>query len=249
MFFFKSKNKRSNNSKLKILSGYNFRYRNIGKESEKTIIRYADHFNFDYEIDKRNSFERHFYWLKIKMLIENLEKGTHEYYFWLDADSFICRYENILNHVDKSKDICIHNQFFKSKHKTKILNVDYLTWGPNVGVILVKNTKWSLNFFKNVWSKKKYLNHYWPDNAAVMDEIGFKSEISKLTDNRPSKKTLSKFYFLSGLWNSMPNKNFDNPKNNEISNFYFNPIIIHLAGVRRRDRINFIKKHKHLFLK
>ena len=82
-----------------------------------------------------------------------------------------------------------------------------------------------------------------------MDEIGFKSEISKLTDNRPSKKTLSKFYFLSGLWNSMPNKNFDNPKNNEISNFYFNPIIIHLAGVRRRDRINFIKKHKHLFLK
>ena len=249
MFFFKSKNKRSNNSKLKILSGYNFRYRNIGKESEKTIIKYANHFNFDYEIDKRNSFERHFYWLKIKMLIENLEEGTHEYYFWLDAASFICRYENILNHVDKSKDICIHNQFFKSKHKTKILNVDYLTWGPNVGVILVKNTKWSLNFFKNVWSKKKYLNHYWPDNAAVMDEIGFKSEISKLTDNRPSKKTLSKFYFLSGLWNSMPNKNFDNPKNNEISNFYFNPIIIHLAGVRRRDRINFIKKHKHLFLK
>ena len=248
MFFFKSKNKRSNNSKLKILSGYNFRYRNIGKESEKTIIRYADHFNFDYEIDKRNSFERHFYWLKIKMLIENLEEGTHEYYFWLDAASFICRYENILNHVDKSKDICNHNQFFKSKHKTKILNVDYLTWGPNVGVILVKNTKWSLNFFKNVWCKKKYLNHYWPDNAAVMDEIGFKSEISKLTDNRPSKKTLSKFYFLSGLWNSMPNKNFDNPKNNEISNFYFNPIIIHLAGVRRRDRINFIKKHKHLFL-
>ena len=249
MFFFKNKNKKNNNNKLKILSGYNYRYRNIGKESEKTIIKYANYFNFDYEIDKRNSFERHFYWLKIKMLIEHLEKGSHEFYLWLDADTFICRYENILDHVDKTKNICIHNQFFKSKHKTKIKNIDYLSWGPNVGVILVKNSKWSLNFFKNVWNKKKYLNHYWPDNAAVMDEIGFKAEISKLSDNNPSKKMLNNFYFLSGLWNSMPNKNFNNPDNNEISNFYFNPIIIHLAGIRRRDRINFIKKYKNLFIK
>ena len=73
----------------------------------------------------------------------------------------------------KKKHIFIHNQFFKSKHKTKITNIDYLTWGPNVGVILVRNTKWSLEFFKNVWNKKKYLDHFWPDNAAFMDELGF----------------------------------------------------------------------------
>ena len=166
MFFFNKNKEKSNNSRLKILSGYNYRYKDIGKESEKTIIKYADYFNFDYEIDKRSSFERHFYWLKIKMFIENLEKGTHEFYLWLDADTFICRYENILNHIDKKKHIFVHNQFFKSKHKTKISNIDYLTWGPNVGVILVRNTKWSLEFFRNVWNKKKYLNHYWPDNAA-----------------------------------------------------------------------------------
>ena len=249
MFFFKKKREKSSNKLLKILSGYNYRYRNVGKESEKTIIKYADHFNFDYEIDKRNTFERHFYWLKIKMLIEHLEKGSHEFYLWLDADTFICRYENILDHVDKTKHICIHNQLFKSRHKTKITNVDYLTWGPNVGVMLVRNTKWSLNFFKNVKNKKKYLNHFWPDNAAVMDEMGFKAEISKLSDNKPSKKNLNKFYFLSGLWNSMPKKNFKNPENDEISNFYFNPIIIHLAGIRRRDRIQFIKKHRNLFVK
>ena len=249
MFFFKNKREKSTNKILKILSGYNYRYRNVGKESEKTMIKYANHFNFDYEIDKRNTFERHFYWLKIKMLIDHLEKGSHEFYLWLDADTFICRYENILDHVDKTKHISIHNQSFKSKHKTKIKNVDYLTWGPNVGVMLVRNTKWSLNFFRNVWNKKKYLNHFWPDNAAVMDEMGFKAEISKITDNKPSKKDLNKFYFLSGLWNSMPKKNFNNPEKDEISNFYFNPIIIHLAGIRRRDRIDFIKKHKNLFLK
>ena len=136
----------------------------------------------------------------------------------------------------------------KSQSDTKYRNVDYLTWGPNVGVILVRNTSWSLNFFRNVWNKKKYLNHYWPDNAAVMDEIGFKAEISNLTDNKPNKSTLNKIQFLSGIWNSMPNKNFNDPKNNEISNYYFNPVIIHLAGIRRRDRVEFIKKYKNLFI-
>ena len=73
MLFFFKKNKKINNSKLKILSGYNFRYRNVGKHSEKNIIKYANYFNFDYEINKSNKFERHFYWLKIKMLIDNLK--------------------------------------------------------------------------------------------------------------------------------------------------------------------------------
>jgi len=248
MFFFNKKEKKSKNSKLKILSGYNFRFRNIGKESKNTIIKYANHFNFDYEIDIKNNFERPFNWLKIKMIIEHLEKGEHEFLLWIDADAFICRYENILHHVNLKKHIFVNNQFFNSKHKTKISNVNYLTWAPNDGVILVRNTKWSLKFFKNVWDKKNYINHYWTDNAAFMDEVGYKAEISKLSDNKPIKKVLDKFYFLSGLWNSMPNKSFDNPNTDEISNFYFNPIIIHLAGVRRRDRIRFIKKYKKIFL-
>ena len=44
MFFFKNKNQKVNNNRLKILSGYNYRYRNIGRESEKTLIKYANHF-------------------------------------------------------------------------------------------------------------------------------------------------------------------------------------------------------------
>jgi len=182
------------------------------------------------------------------MIIDHLENDKHKFFLWLDADTFFCRYENILEHIDKSKHIFVHNQFFKSKHKCKYPNINFLTWGPNVGVLLVRNTKWSLKFFKNVWNKKKYLKHYWPDNAAFMDELGFKAEISKLNDNKPLKNTLKNFYFLSGIWNSMPKKNFKNPENNEVSTFYFDPIIIHLAGIRRRDRILFIKKYKHLFI-
>ena len=36
-------------------------------------------------------------------------------------------------------------------------------------------------------------------------------------------------------------KNYLKPDDTELSNFYFDPIIIHLAGMRRKNRINFIK--------
>ena len=113
----------------------------------------------------------------------------------------------------------------------------------------MKNTKWSLNFFQKVWNKTKYLDHYWPDNAAFLDVIGFKAEINKLSDNKPSKSILNKFEFLPGTWNSMPKKNYLKPDDTELSNFYFDPIIIHLAGMRRKNRINFIKKYNKLFVK
>ena len=71
MLFFFKKNKKILNNRLKILSGYNFNYRAVGAKSEKNIIKYANYFNFDYEFKKTNKFERHFYWLKIKMMIDN----------------------------------------------------------------------------------------------------------------------------------------------------------------------------------
>ena len=248
MLFFFKKNRKINNSNLKILSGYNFRYRSVGEKSEKNIIKYANHFNFDYEFNKTNKFERHFYWLKIKMLIENLEKGEHEFYLWLDADTFFCRYENILDHIDKSKHIFINRHFFNSKHKTKFSNVNYVTMGVNVGVLMVRNTEWALNFLKNVWDKRKYLSHHWPDNAAFMDEMGYKAEFSNIKNNKVSKNVLDKFYFLSGLWNSMPKNDYENPRNDDFSYFYFDPIIIHLAGIRRKERLKFLKKYKKLLI-
>ena len=112
----------------------------------------------------------------------------------------------------------------------------------------MRNTKWSLNFFKNVWNKKKYLNHFWPDNAAFMDQVGLTAEISKISSNNLSNDVAKKVSFISGIWNSMPKKNYKNPENNEVSNFYFDPVIIHLAGIRRRDRLKFIKDYNNLFI-
>ena len=53
MLLFFKKNKKNLNKNLKILSGYNFRYRSVGQKSEKNIIKYANYFNFDYEFEKK----------------------------------------------------------------------------------------------------------------------------------------------------------------------------------------------------
>ena len=37
-------------------------------------------------------------------------------------------------------------------------------------------------------------------------------------------------------------------QNNEVSNFYFDPVILHLAGIRRRDRLKFIREYKHCYI-
>ena len=78
--------------------------------------------------------------------------------------------------------------------------------------------------------------------------IGLKAEIGKITDNNLSNDVKNKVSFLSGIWNSMPKNNFKSPENNELSNYYFDPVIIHLAGIRKRDRLKFIREYKNLFI-
>ena len=70
------------------------------------------------------------------MLMNNLENAKRRFYLWLMLTFFICRYENILDHVDKKKHIFIHKNFINSKHKTKYANVHYFTEGVNVELFI-----------------------------------------------------------------------------------------------------------------
>ena len=54
-----------------------------------------------------------------------------------------------------------------------------------------------LEFSKIVMEQKKiFISHYWPDNAAFMDELGYKAEFYKLKDNKPSNNVLKKILFF-----------------------------------------------------
>ncbi len=91
---------------MKIISAYDDRFLKIGKISELSIKKYAKHFKYDYQIYKIKKFkERPPAWFKIKVLMENLKDSNHDYIIWVDSDAFFCRYKNIMDSIDRDKNL------------------------------------------------------------------------------------------------------------------------------------------------
>ena len=90
-----------------------------------------------------------------------------------------------------------------------------------------------MNFLKKVWHKKEYINHQWWEQAAIMDIMGFKSELNGNLNDNKGNSYLEKVKFLSNNWNSIPS-------NLELSMEKQDPIIIHLAGMKLDERIKYL---------
>lgn len=235
--------------KVKIISAYDDRFSKIGKISEASIKNYANHFKFDHEIYKINRFkERPPAWYKIKVLIENLKNDNYDYIIWVDSDAFFCRYENIIDYIDKSKNLSLvfHNVLSQKRNKETYFN--NIIYAPNTGFMVFKNCDWSRRFLELIWSQKKFINHPNWDNAAVYSILGYNSEIKKKNKNIFNKKFFDKIHKLPLIWNSIPSRDCFSPSNVNITLFEFNPVIIHLAGMRRKNRKKFIKFFKKNFI-
>lgn len=251
MFFFKNlKEKLSKKNQLKIISGYDFRYSNIGKICEKNIQKYAQFHNFDYEVYKiRNFKERPAAWFKIKILLKLIKETNFKYFLWIDSDAFFCNYENIMENIDKTKNAHMVFHFCKSKliNKNNFIHNFYL--GPNMGFFLIKNCSWSYNFLKEIWNKKKYINSTFWEQSALYSMLGINSEINSIKKNKKNNKLMSKIEILPLKWNSIPDRfYFQKQDDLDLSLFTFNPNVIHLAGMRRKYRIKFLKKFKNIFI-
>ena len=235
--------------RVKIISAYDDRFLKIGKISELSIKKYAKHFKYDYQIYKIKKFkERPPAWYKIKVLIENLKDKSHDYIIWVDSDAFFCRYKNIMDFIDRDKNLSLvfHNVLSKKKNKETYFN--NIIYAPNTGFMVFKNCDWSRNFLELIWSQKKFINHPNWDNAAVYSILGYNSELKKNGKNKFNKKFFDKIDKLPMIWNSIPNRNYFNPSSENMTLFEFDPVIIHLAGMRRKNRLKFIKFYKNLFV-
>ena len=114
--------------------------------------------------------------------------------------------------------------------------------------MVFKSCDWSRSFLELIWSQKKFINHPNWDNAAVYSILGYNSEIKKKIKNRFNKKFFDKIDKLPLIWNSIPNRNYFSPSNENITLFEFDPVVIHLAGMRRKNRLKFIKLFKKNFI-
>ena len=120
-----------------------------------------------------------------------------------------------------------------ANYKNTILTTNRI----NCGVMIFKVSNFCLEFLEKVWSKKEYINHFWYEQAAIMDLVGLKADITgNLNDNKGNDFYLNKIKFLSKEWNSIPSFG-------AISSESIRPSIIHLAGIENDERIKLLNDY------
>ncbi len=225
--------------KIKIISAYNKDFKKIGDFSAKSIKKYAKKFKYDYQIYRiPNNFDRPLAWYKIKLLKELIKNEKYDAFFWIDADAFFLNKKIDINDcIDKIHDIYLVAHKINLVKTSRFENTQLSIKRINSGVMVLKKTKFVKNFLEKVWNNKKYINHFWWENASIMDIIGHRAELTKnLFDNKDNKFFTKKIKYLNNVWNSIPS---DGLESNLESH---NPVIIHMAGRNIRERENIIKK-------
>ena len=223
--------------KIKIVTSYDDKFKNIGDITSKTFKKYAAKYDYVFENVKMPKMDRPYAWNKIKILLDEIQKNNFEYLLWVDADSYFNIYEkNISEIIDEKKEIYIAKHYCEVHKGTKYKNAKLTVLRINSGVMLLKSSEYNHNFLTKVWNNKKFINHQWWEQAAIMDIIGLRAEINHNLNDNIGNNILDKIKFLSGRWNSIPSKL-------DMSMEKHNPIIIHMAGMKNDDRERYLKKN------
>jgi len=226
------------NLNLKIITSHDENYNEVGGITTKTMSKYADKFDLSFKFLKMPKTGRVHTWNKIISIKEEIQKKENDFIMWVDADAFFPNdAENILTVIEKEYEIYLSSHYcsvFKgSKYKNTILTTNRI----NCGVMIFKVSDFCSEFLEKVWAKEEYIDHFWYEQAAIMDLIGLKADITgNLYDNRGNDFYLGKIKFLSKEWNSIPSFS-------EISTESIRPSIIHLAGVEYNERIKFLNDY------
>jgi len=220
--------------KIKIITSYNEDYSKLGNKTKETFKKYAEIQGYNFENVIIPDTGRPPAWSKIRILMDEMIKKEFEFLMWIDADAFFNNYNiDIANEIEQDKEIYIVKHYCQV-HKGSIYHNTKLTiLRINTGVLLMKNSEHNLKFLQKVWDKKEYINHQWWEQAAMMDVMGFRSELNGNLHDNKGNSYLEKIKFLSNDWNSIPS-------NLDLSMEKQDPIIIHLAGMKFDERIKYI---------
>ncbi len=233
-----SSTKFDNDINLKIVTSHDDNYKQIGNITTKSMLKYADKFNLKFKFLDMPDTGRVQTWNKILQIKNEIQKKEDDYIMWVDADVFFPNdAENILSVLENKYEIYLSSHYcsvFKgSNYKNTILTTKRI----NCGVMIFKVSDFCLEFLENVWNKKEYINHFWYEQAAMMDLVGLKADITgNLNDNKGNDFYLNKIKFLSKEWNSIPSFG-------EISSESIRPSIIHLAGIENEERIKLLNDY------
>ena len=211
------------NAKISFVYVYTPNINGYATHSILNILKYAEKYNYGVII-YNNVFNNIVSpcWNKIAAIIKNLYK--HEYLVWIDADALINNFDITLESIIKTNpNVDLHLCWDIDKEKECI----------NSGVMIIKNTKWSINLFNKIWNNPYPHGHN--DQNIVLYEI--------VKEIYPNSKPSLKYSDYCTIF-SHPNVHIysENTFNCNIYNFNYNDFILHLMGVSEKNRINIMRQ-------
>lgn len=97
-------------------------------------------------------------WYKILLMLKALSDKSINLVMWIDADAIIL------------KDFQVEDLNTGSDLR---MGVD--SNGLNAGIILLRNTDWSVGFLNRVWESESFIHHIWWEQAAIhhLQQMGY----------------------------------------------------------------------------
>ena len=127
------------------------------------LKKWCNNMNYDLKVFSKNHTESTHHWMKIYYLLEVLKQNNYNLICFLDADIVINNMHlDLTTFLVDDKDIYICKNGWNGGELL------------NTGSILIKNTKNSLEFLEQVWSKHngEYSNNYWHEQSIVNQLYG-----------------------------------------------------------------------------
>lgn len=137
-------------------------------------------------------------WLKIEAIRSALDDGF-DFVFWLDVDTVVLRSD-----VDVRTAAVDGADLHMVWHGPDTSEVADKNLVPhfNSGVMLIRATDWSRDFFSRVWDVGQ-LPHPWFDQATILHLLGY-DDCLGLGPARPDEPNRSRLARLDTAWNSVP---------------------------------------------
>jgi glycosyl transferase family (putative galactosyltransferase) len=184
--------------------------------SEPTFRAYADAHGYELVTTREADPARPPAWAKVALLRELLD--TYDLALWIDADAVI---------VDGREDIAA--ELRPDAQLGLVRHGDV----PNTGVMVWRSGDFARSLLDRMWAAKRFLNHPWWENAALLDALGYDVPrfnrldrvLRRRTRPRRSSPFLAGVQFLAPEWNWAYLARVDNPR------------IVHCVGVPVDQRL------------
>lgn len=211
--------------RIQVLTAYNDAFLPIAKMTVPLLRDFAVRHGHDFRVSTdMDAGSLNTIWAKIALINEALENGGAEFVFWIDSDALILQPDR-----DIRDSIVDQADLHMTWHGPDTGRSDWHVPNPhyNAGIMLVRNSAWSRDFFARVWEMRFVKHHVWNDQAVILRLLGYRKCIGLGDDEDvPDRAHVA---HLGCEWNSIPGGVMAD-----------DPIIHHYAGMENEDRARLI---------